>query len=172
MELTKYVACICEGGAERTIIELLLNDNRLIFTYDNLLDGELLRTRKAKDFETRYLRKGFTEQITIVRILDSRREKFALSKAYAPKIKVINVITAPEIEMLIILSENKYNDFKGRHEKPSEYCKSVLGYTNIKSPEFVAEYFSNINKLVLAIKEYKRVSDVKKNEYSLADLLK
>lgn len=31
MKLSKYVACICEGGAEKTIIELLLDSNSLIF---------------------------------------------------------------------------------------------------------------------------------------------
>ena len=41
-----------------------------------------------KKFEERYLRKGFDEKITVLRILDSRREKFKLSKAYAPKIDV------------------------------------------------------------------------------------
>ena len=80
MELSKYVACICEGGVEETIIDLLLKDNRLIFAYDNLLDGEILHCRKAKNFEERYLRKGFSEQITVLRVLDSRREKFILSK--------------------------------------------------------------------------------------------
>lgn len=80
MELSKYVACICEGGVEETIIDLLLKDNRLIFAYDNLLDGEILYCRKAKNFEERYLRKGFSEQITVLRVLDSRREKFILSK--------------------------------------------------------------------------------------------
>lgn len=172
MELSKYVACICEGGAEETIIDLLLKDNRLIFTYDNLLDGEILHCRKAKNFEERYLRKGFSEQITVLRVLDSRREKFILSKAYAPKIKVVNVITAPEIEMLIIFGEHKYSAFKKLHIKPSDYCKNFLGFTNVKSPDFVTEYFKDINKLILAIKEYKRVSDVRKDEYSLADLLK
>lgn len=172
MELSKYVACICEGGAEKTIMELLLSDNRLIFTYDDLLDGEILRCRKAKEFEERYLRKGFTEQITVLRVLDSRRENFTLSKAYAPKIKVVNVITAPEIEMLVIFGENKYSDFKKSHIKPSDYCKMILGFTNVKSPEFVAKYFEDINKLISAIKEYKRVSDVRNDEYALADLLK
>lgn len=80
MELSKYVACICEGGVEETIIDLLLKDNRLIFAYDNLLDGEILYCRKAKKFGERYLRKGFSEQITVLRVLDSRREKFILSK--------------------------------------------------------------------------------------------
>lgn len=100
MKLSKYVACICEGGAEKTIIELLLDSNSLIFSYDDLLEGEILRCRKARDFETQYLRKYFNEKVTVLRILDSRRERFALSKAYAHKVGVINVVTAPEIEIL------------------------------------------------------------------------
>lgn len=76
MKLSKYVACICEGGAEKTIIELLLDSNSLIFSYDDLLEGEILRCRKARDFETQYLRKYFNEKVTVLRILDSRRERF------------------------------------------------------------------------------------------------
>ena len=63
MELSKYVACICEGAAEQTIMELLLDNNKLIFTYDDLLEGEPLRCRSAKAFEEQYLRKGFTDKI-------------------------------------------------------------------------------------------------------------
>ena len=48
----------------------------------------------------------------MIRILDSRREEFRLSKAYAQKIDVVNVITAPEIEMLIIQAEGAYDQFK------------------------------------------------------------
>jgi hypothetical protein len=114
MVISKYVACICEGSAEQAIIELLLDHNLLRFTYDNLLDGEVLRCRSAKNFEEQHLRKGFTEKITVFRILDSRRENFKLSKAYASKIDVINIITAPEIEMLLIFSMNKYEDCKYR----------------------------------------------------------
>ena len=99
MKLSKYIACICEGAAEQAIIERLLDANKLIFTYDDMIEGEVIRCRSAKKFEERYLRKGFDEKITVLRILDSRREKFKLSKAYAPKIDVINVITAPEIEI-------------------------------------------------------------------------
>ena len=36
----------------------------------------------------------------MIRILDSRREEFRLSKAYEQKVDVVNVITAPEIEIL------------------------------------------------------------------------
>lgn len=172
MKLSKYVACICEGGAEKTIIELLLDSNSLIFSYDDLLEGEILRCRKARDFETQYLRKYFNEKVTVLRILDSRKERFAWSKAYAHKVDVINVVTAPEIEMLVILSENKYKEFKGSNLKPSEYCKSFLGYSNVKRPVFIEAYFKDLDKLITAIKRYKKVSKINHGEYALADLLK
>lgn len=45
-----------------------------------MLEGEPIRTRGAQEFEKQYLRKGFSDKITVYRILNSRREKFALSK--------------------------------------------------------------------------------------------
>lgn len=48
MELTKYVACICEGAAEQAIIELLLDSGKLIFSYNDLLEGEIIRCRSGK----------------------------------------------------------------------------------------------------------------------------
>lgn len=172
MELSKYVACICEGAAEQAVIELLLSVDKLIFTYDNMLEGEVIRCRSAKNFEDQYLRKGFSDKITVLRILDSHRENFKLSKAYAPKIDVINVITAPEIEMLVILKEGKYNEFKKSGKKPSVFCKSDLKHHDVKSATFLKDYFSDTDALVFAIQEYKRVSTPKRGEYTLADLLK
>ena len=172
MELTKYVACICEGAAEKTVIELLLDNDKLIFTYDDLLEGELLRCRGAQAFEKQHLRKGFTDKITVLRILDSRRENFKLSKAYAHKIDVVNVITAPEIEMLVIFSEGKYNEYKKSGKKPSIYCKEDLKFGDVKSAKFLREYSKDINRLVNAVNEYKRVSKVRADEYALADLIK
>ena len=175
MEFQKYIACICEGTAERVIMNLLLDNDKLNFVREDLLEEDLLRCRNAKVFEEQYLRKGFDERITVLRILDSRRENFKLSKAYMHKIKVINVITAPEIEMLIILKENKYSEYqkyKNSNMKPSDFCKSILKYPDVKSTGFITDYFGDIDSLVRAIKEYKRVSNVQRGEYTLADLLK
>lgn len=172
MELSKYNACICEGTAEQVIIDLLLDNSKLIFSRNDLLEHEVLRCRTGKNFEEQYLRKGFTEQITVFRILDSRRENFKLSKAYQSKVKVVNIITAPEIEMLVILNEGKYADYKKSSKKPSAYCKSDLKYHDVKSAAFVKSYFKDIDILIKAIIEYKRVSDVKRNELTLADILK
>ena len=56
MNLTKYVACICEGAAEKAIMEILLDADKLIFKRDDLLEGELLRCRSGKNFEEQHLR--------------------------------------------------------------------------------------------------------------------
>lgn len=128
MNLNGYVACICEGSAEHAIMDLLLDSDKLIFSNEQLLDGEIIRSRSAKKFEQKYLRKNFNKKITVLRILDSRKENFRLSKAYVNKVSVISIITAPEIEMLIIFSEGKYADFKRSRMKPSDFCKNKFKY--------------------------------------------
>lgn len=172
MELAKLKACICEGGAERAIIDILLDNDLLIFQRDELLDEAVLRCRSGREFESKYLRKGFDEKISVIRVLDSRRENFKLGKAYEHKIDVVNVITAPEIEMLIILSEDKYKDFKKSRKKPSDFCKENLRLSNVKSYQFVTEYFNNIQTLLSSIKMYSEVSKVRRGEHTLLDLLK
>ena len=117
MKLAKYKACICEGAAESAIIDILVDNDLLIFTREEMLEESVIRCRTAKKFEERYLRKGFDNQISVIRILDSRREDFRLSKAYANKVDVINIITAPEIEMLIIHNERAYERFKRSGKK-------------------------------------------------------
>jgi len=137
-----------------------------------MLDESVIRCRSAKRFEERYLRKGFDSQISVIRVLDSRREEFRLSKAYAHKIDVINVITAPEIEMLIIHNEGAYERFKRSGKKPSDFCKMDLRMHDVKSYDFVKGYFCNPETLVNAIKEYRRTANIPNGEYTLLDLLK
>lgn len=172
MELSKYIACICEGAAEAAIIDILLDNALLIFSRSEMLDESVIRCRNARRFEERYLRKGFDNQISVVRILDSRREEFRLSKAYSHKIDVINVITAPEIEMLIIHNEGVYEQFKRSKKSPSEFCKTELRMHEVKSYEFVKKYFHDSEILVNAIKKYRRTANIPKGEYTLLDLLK
>ena len=161
MELAKYKACICEGSAENAIIDILLDNDLLIFTREEMLEEEVIRCRDGKRFEEKYLRKGFLEKISVIRILDSRRENY-----------VINVITAPEIEMLIIFNEDKYKEFKKSEKKPSDFCKEDLKMTSVKSYRFVKDYFSDPDILLTSIKKYHEISKIRKGEYTLLDLLK
>ena len=172
MELAKYKACICEGSAEEAIMDILLDNDLLIFTREEMLEEKIIRCRGGKRFEEKYLRKGFNGKISVVRILDSRRENFKLSKAYQNKVDVINIITAPEIEMLIILTEDKYQEFKKSKKKPSIFCKEDLKMSNVKAYDYVKDYFADVNILVAAIKKYNEISKISKGEWTLLDLLK
>ena len=172
MKLAKYKACICEGSAENAVMDILLDNDLLIFTREEMLEEEVIRCRDGRRFEEKYLRKGFPDKISVIRILDSRRETFKLSKAYAHKVDVINVITAPEIEMLIIFNEDKYKEFKKSGKKPSDFCREDLKMTKVKSYSFVKGYFSDPEILLAAIKKYHEISKIRKSEYTLLDLLK
>ncbi len=144
----------------------------LIFSREEMVEEEVIRCRDGRKFEEKYLRKGFQDKISVIRILDSRRENFRISKAYAGKVDVINVVTAPEIEMLIIFNENKYKEFKKTGKKPSSFCKEDLKMAEVKSYDFVKNYFDNPLVLVAAIKKYHEMSRVPKGEYTLLDLLR
>ena len=146
MELAKYKACICEGSAEEAIIDILVDNDLLIFNREEMLEERVIRCRSAKRFEERYLRKGFEEQISVILILDSSREEFRLSKAY--------------------------EQFKRSGKKTSEFCKTNLRMHDVKSYDFVKQYFSTPQLLVKAIKEYRRTANIPKGEYSLSDLLR
>ena len=171
MELANYKACICEGSAENAIMDILLDHGLLIFNREEMIEEEVIRCREGKKFEEKYWRKGFNGKISVIRILDSRHENFKLSKAYASKMYIINVVTAPEIEMLIILNEDKYKDFKKSGKKPSIFCKDDLKMAEVKSYDFVKNYFNDPLVLVAAIKKYHEMSRVPKGEYTLLDLL-
>nr|DAD93684.1 MAG TPA: hypothetical protein [Siphoviridae sp. ctLmu1] len=165
---------LSDAGTQRNLRNVTYVRNLQIrfLSYGFMLNEEVIRCRNAKKFEERYLRKEFADQVSVIRILDSRREEFRLSKAYENKIDVINVITAPEIEMLIIHNEGEYEHFKRSGKKPSEFCKVNLRMHNVKSYEFVKDYFSDPQTLVGAIKEYRRTANIPNGEYCLSDLLK
>lgn len=170
MSTGNLIACLCEGSMEQAIIEILLDNNRLIFKRDDLLDGEVLRCRSAKNFERDHLKKWKNQQITVYRILDSVNENFKLSGPYAKHVNVVNIITAPEIEMLVIHAEGKYDDYSRKHMKPSDYVKQHLKFGKIKSYEFAKSYFADVDVLVDAILQHKQKAVNKSG--TLANLLK
>jgi hypothetical protein len=170
---TSLIACICEGGAETVIMDILLDNDLLIFNREQLINESVIPRTSVKEFEKNYLRLEYEQRILILRVIDSRGEEFNLSKAYRCQVDVINVVTAPEIEMLIIASKDKYEDFcRSGIKKPSEYCKSALKIKNVKSPKFIKEYFGDSKFLIESIKKYHRIHKQKNNEATLFDLLK
>lgn len=164
------VACIVEGAAEQAVIDMLLEYDLLIFNQNNLLSGKPIRTRSAKKFESDYLGKSYNGKIIIFRILDNPNEKFKISKANRSKIKFYNIITFKEIEILVILNENKYKEYKMSKLLPSEFCKQKLNIKYSKEYIFWKEYFSDINGLLKSIYEYVKINKMNVG-YSLKDII-
>lgn len=172
---SSLIACLCEGSAEQAVMDLLLDSDSLIFSRDRLIEERPIRVRNARNFEDRYLRYDFGEPITVLRILDSRHENFILRKAYRHQVgRIYDIITAPEIEILIIISEGQYDAFTNKYKnqlKPSEYCKQNLRLgREVKQYHSVIDYFQDTEKLKKAIRKYAQYQ--KQEEYCLKDLLK
>lgn len=91
---------------------------------------------------------------------------------YQDKVDVINIVTAPEIEMLIIISEHEYDRYKRSGKSPSGYCKENLHIRRIKNYDYVYSYFSDSTKLIAMINEYHRLSNIPRGELTLKNLLK
>lgn len=163
------VAVIAEGNAERAIIDVLLEHDALIFDKDEMLQGEVLRIRNAKSFEKKYLNKGMDRKIKIYRILDSKKEKFKLSKVYEKKVdEVINVHTRPESEILFILYNDDYNKYKQSRLKPSEYASK--NYKLGKSYDTVSDFWDkHFSELIPILKKYNGMHN---SDTTIYDLLK
>lgn len=173
-KVDNIVACICEGASEKAIIDVLLDNEKLIFSREQLLDEEIIETRKASVFERNYLNKDYGDRkIDIYRIIDSGKENFKLKSVYLDIVNVMNVLTRPEIEILIIIAEGHYDKYKKQTKKipkASIYCKNVLKMKKVKEYDFIKKYFSNPEKLISTIAEYHRISNKKEN--TLYGLLK
>lgn len=189
MPSNEKIALICEGAAEHAIMQLLLNNDDLMFRKEDLFYEKILRCRNGATFAKEYLGSEFDFKVIICRILDSRKERFSIPKEYATKIAMpegedsfaYNFFTRPEIEMLHIIahgdyddSNNKCNRGKNGKLKPSQYVQ-----TNYKDMEHYKGYNdnyrywgTNYGLLKATLKQYKQKSRQRSGEYCIADLLK
>jgi len=180
---TGHVIYIPEGSAEEVIMKKLLESNNLIFKNGDIYKEDKLirtysRTRQGRKFARENLEMDYGKRhINILRILDSKREKFNLGKVYderiqEEKIRIFDILTRPEIEILIIINEGHYEKFTNRKGDigASTYCKKELKMREVKNKKFVSSYFNDIDILINSIKRYKELHSGK-NEYCLFDLL-
>lgn len=172
-------AILCEGASEQAILEILLENDVLTIKKESLLDEKVFRERSAESFFKKHMRVEFDEKVTIYRILDSKNENFKVTnkikKDFQGKYEVVDIVTSPEIEMLVIISEGRFTDYlKVKSKvKPSEYCKQSLKLRQIKEYDFIRDYFSDVKHLINVIKQYHSLMKVNKDNFSLTlyDLL-
>lgn len=164
------IALLYEGSAEKAIIENLLDNNQLIFNRDDLLEGKIFKRCGLLSFCKSHLGHEMSNTIYIIRIIDSKGEKYNIPPVYEHKIEeVLTIITSPEIEILHIISEGKYDDYQNNHKKlkPSKYANE---YLHLKKSFSYHENFWKTSDLISSIKEYDRVTS--SEGYNLSDLLK
>lgn len=158
----------CEGGAEDAIIRLLLDEGKLCFDSSRLID--ITRLRKASDIERQYLGFEYDEPVVLLYVTDSLRSQFKLGALYRGVCSVRRICTRPEIEILVIINEGAYDEFKKSNMKPSAFCKQKLGMRAVKRPEEVRRYWTPTS-LQWAAEQYARLHRFEKGEFSLADIL-
>lgn len=170
------VAILCEGSAERIVMEKLLEGGLLPFSADDIITDEwdrptILRM-PAKKFARVYLELEHSQPVIVLRVLDSVHEKFILPPAFRKTTPVVSCYTRPEIERLIILHEgweSEWQKVKSR-TKPSDFCKERIN-SRIKQEDWLRQYWSP-EALRVAIHAYSHVHQpVGKDEHTLADLL-
>ena len=176
----KYLI-MCEGPNELEIIRMLLEHDKLIFTEDDLLNLVPYHARQiASNPTVKAALNLYHGEVKVLRIGDKLNDELKIPKEYKGKIKGIEkYCTKPELEMLLIISENRNLDFEKVKSKisPKTFSKENIVYNRTRynnSTEFYRIYYGErIDLLVDTIKRYKQLKGKHRNdELYLADLLK
>ena len=174
------ILIMCEGPNELKIINLLLDNGKLKFTRDDLLDMRPFHARQLTSPQLKPALDAYHGEIAIYRIGDKMTDSLKIPKELLLSIKSqAKFCTKPELEMLLIIAENKVSEFEKvkAKKKPKDFCKQNVVYNRKKydnSTAFYEEYFQDrIDRLTSAITEYHRTHGKhKSDEGYLFDLLK
>lgn len=176
----KYLI-MCEGPNELEVVKILLEHNCFSFTEDDLLGLVPYHARQIKSSgQVQTALNMYPEEVTVLRIGDKLSDKFQIPKEYQDKIvSVKKYCTKPELEMLLIISENMTNQFDKvkSTKKPKTFAKENIKFgrrTYKNDTAFYRDYYGdNPSLLIDAIKQYRRHNGAhQKDEYYLEELLK
>lgn len=170
----KY-AVICEGNTEINYLNILLDNDYLVFRKEDILEEKLLGNKymKGEYFCSSFLKMDYGHPLDILIITD-RITRFKVPSIYSEKIGLVNrYITKPEIEMLVVHHLKLYDEYNKQKEKPSDFLAQILGKSTkeIKSYSFIKETFSNPEDLLKSIKLQSSRSPKSKTHYKILDLL-
>ena len=160
---------------------MLLEQDKLLFTEDDLLNLVPYHARQiGNNAAVKAALNLYHGDVHVLRIGDKLNDGLKIPKEYKEKIKDIKkYCTKPELEMLLIISENLYSDFEKVKSRitPKMFSKEHIAYNRKQynnSTAFYREYYGKrVDLLVDTIKQYKRLKGKhQKDEFYLADLLK
>ena len=109
----KYLI-MCEGSNELEVVKLLLENDCFTFTMDDLLGLVPYHARQIKGSgQVQTALNMYPGEVAILRIGDKLSDKLQIPKEYQEKIiSIEKYCTKPELEMLLIISENLTSEFE------------------------------------------------------------
>lgn len=175
----KYLI-LCEGTNEVCIINLLLKHNKLKFSIDDLISLKPFNARQLSNPTIKSELRIYNKPVEVLRIGDTQRDNFPIPNDLSDlvsKDRIYKYCTLPELEILLIINEGLYKQFKKSKESPKVFAKRNIIYNNRRydqSSDFLEIYYGGkrINMLVQNLNEYKHLKKHNKNELYLSDLLK
>lgn len=176
----KYLI-MCEGPNELEIIRMLLEHDKMVFTEDDLLNLVPYHARQiGNNAAVKTALNLYYGDVEVLRIGDKLNDELKIPREYKGKIKEVKkYCTKPELEMLLIISENMDSEFEKVKSKtsPKTFSKENVVYNRTRydnSTAFYSYYYGErIDLLVNTIKRYKQLKGKhQKDELYLADLLK
>lgn len=175
----KYLV-MCEGSNEETLINLLLDNDKLKISRDDLIGRRPYNVRQLKNPVIKTELKHYNNSVIIYRVGDTQKDVLVIPKDLKNIVLRKNIFkfcTKPEMEILLIINENLISEFNKSKESPKEFAKRNIIYNGMRydqSNSFLESYYcgKKINKLVDSIIKYKHMKKHDKEELYLADLLK
>lgn len=158
----KYLI-MCEGANEKKLIELLLEHQKLVVTYDDLVGRQVYHARQIKTSPVvKTQLQIYGKDVEIWRVGDKQSDKLCIPNEFKQHVKdVKKYCTLPELEVLLIISEGLWSEYIKNKSKihPKKFAQSNISYNRKKykgDTRFYEEYYGgDIQKLVDAIREYK-----------------
>ncbi len=172
------ILILCEGSNEKKIVDMLLENNKLIFNQDDLIGLVTYHARQLNAPILTPVLSMYQGCFDIFRIGDKQNEILKIPKSLKHRVNsVTKYCTKPELEVLLLINEGiYYNYLKNGNNKPKQYAKEHIIYNKQRydnSTIFYQNYYEDrIDNLVDNIKMYKTMKEHKKDELYLADLLK
>lgn len=171
---------MCEGKNEEALVNLLIDNNKLILTREDLIGRKPYNVRQLTHPVIKTEIKHYNDEIIVYRIGDKQSDEVKVPldlKDYVSKSRIFKFCTKPELEILLIINEGMLKDYNKSRLTPKQYALKNIKFNGRKydqSTDFFINYYEKrVNNLVNNISEYKRIKKKhNKEEHYLCELLK
>lgn len=172
---------MCEGPNELEVIRILLENDKLKCSADDLLNLVPYHARQiTSSTVVQTAMKLYPGEVKVLRIGDTLKDELKIPKDYKDRIvEVEKYCTKPELEMLFIIAEQMESEFEKVKSttSPKTFSKEHIVYNRRRydnSTSYYRHYFGDRAELLVeSIKRYKQLKGKhQRGELYLADLLK